>query len=195
MGKLKINNHTQYLTLGLISHADLGLQTTMPILEPPLVLLALAGLVSANFSFNYTQPKACEPITITWQGGTPPYSLLVTPKFSVAMNISIPNDGNSNSFSTTLPIDDTTSFLLTMSDSTGFGSGGTSPLLTPASTGNNSCQATPHPGFTFTIPDSLVQCKYVRLLDPLDPIGFTKPQRIFIHRVQGGNTPRRVRRK
>ena len=144
--------------------------------EPLVVISFLTiSLVSANFTFTYSQPQECEPITITWQGGTPPYSLFVTPvfnDFAYPVNISIPSNsstGNSNSYSTTLPFDNSTSYFLTMSDSTGFGSGGTSPLLTPASTGDNSClpETPPSPDFTFSLPDSLTQCEYVCSLEIL----------------------------
>ena len=149
---------------------NLNLRRTMFSL---VVFSFLTILVSANFTFTNSQLQECEPITITWQGGTPPYSLFVTPidNFDNPINISSISSNtstdNNYSFSTTLPFDNGTSFLLTMSDSTGFGSGGTSPLLTPAFTGDNSCQneAPPPPDFSFSLPDSLTQCEYVCLLE------------------------------
>ena len=127
-----------------------------------LVLASSAVLVDAtNFTFTYSQPKACDQLTINWNGGEPPFSLLLTPAFnqsSLPMNVSIPNDA-SNTFSTTLPFDEGTEFVITMSDNNGFATGGTTPILTPVSTGNNSCQNdTLEPAFFFSVPDSLVQC-------------------------------------
>jgi hypothetical protein len=120
--------------------------------------LLLAVLANAdNFTFSYSNPRACDQLTLNWQGGEPPYSLFITPKFSIPINISIPADAT-NSFTTTLPLNETASFVLTMSDKNGFGTGGTSPLLQPASSGNNSCQNTSHPTFTFSLPDALQQC-------------------------------------
>lgn len=132
----------------------------LTVMYSPLSFLFLSGILAnaANFTFSHSSPRACDQFTINWQGGQPPYSLFIVPKFSVPINISIPSDA-SNEFTTTLPLNESTSFLLTMSDKTGFGSGGTTSLLTPASTGNNSCQNNTHPPFTFSLPDSLQQCR------------------------------------
>ncbi|KAG8678458.1 hypothetical protein FRC09_019823, partial [Ceratobasidium sp. 395] len=133
------------------------------------VLSALQAQVAA-FSFVFTAPVQCGNLTVTWSGGTAPYSLLITPLFSTPQNISIPNsayNGTYGSFTTALRVTGTQSqrrFLLTMSDATGMGAGGTSGLLTAGvDGGSQSCNLTdPGTDFTYELNGALRQCQPYR---------------------------------
>ncbi|EJU01221.1 hypothetical protein DACRYDRAFT_116996 [Dacryopinax primogenitus] len=137
--------------------------------RPPLLsTLTVFPLLSNAFLFSFTPPTSCDPLTVIWQGGTPPFNLLVTPSLDVARNISLPSTSFSSSTNRgnyTLPqleLDPGASFLLTMSDSTGFGTGGTSALLvTGASTTGTSCSTVgPNLGFEFFLQSGgASQCK------------------------------------
>ncbi|CAE6432704.1 unnamed protein product [Rhizoctonia solani] len=136
-----------------------------------LLRLATLGVLTSvytrasAFTFSYTSPVQCDDITVSWTGGTAPFSLLVTPFYSTPQNISIPAsafNGTHGSYTTTLRVTGKTSqgrFLLTMSDATGVGSGGTSGILT-AGTGNGSCNTTdPGTDFVYSLDRSLQQCR------------------------------------
>ncbi|KZT51096.1 hypothetical protein CALCODRAFT_503961 [Calocera cornea HHB12733] len=139
---------------------------------PPLLAL-LAALALATparpFVFSYTAPTSCDPLTLLWQGGTPPFTLLITPSLDVGRNISIPQSAfspASNRGNYTLPhlaLNPGGSFLLTMSDATGFGTGGTSALLVvgPSLPGTPPCDTTgPQLGFDFFLQSGgAAQCK------------------------------------
>jgi hypothetical protein len=117
-------------------------------------------------------------------GGTAPFYLLITPVSSwylprclldqllitstrkpsgTPRNISIPNVAYSNengAFSTTLDLAAGRNFILTMSDATGWGTGGSSDLLTVgASESQSQCNLTdPTTAFTFQVSSNLQQC-------------------------------------
>ena len=124
--------------------------------------------------------------SVTYLGGQAPFSVLITPVrpnistsppfptdssfqfFYPAQNISIPepafNDANnSGTFSTQLTLPAGQRFLLTMSDATGFGSGGTSNVLSVGSSISGAkCNTTePSVDFFFQLNDSLQQCRSV----------------------------------
>lgn len=131
------------------------------------VLGATQMHAAAAFSFVFTAPVQCGDLTVTWNGGTAPYQLLITPLFSTPQNITIPDsayNGTHGSFTTTLHITGKQNehrFLLTMSDSTGFGSGGTSGLLTAGTNSSSQSCNTTDPGtdFTYDLPNALQQCQ------------------------------------
>ena len=128
-----------------------------------LLLLCLFSPV-LSFNFTYSTPSACDPFTVSWTGGFPPFRLLITPAFGVSYNISIPQNALS-SFTTTLNLNATQRFVITMSDATGFASGGISPILTAtpsvSGTHNSSCYSEPALPFTFQANLALRQCSYV----------------------------------
>ncbi|CAE6440020.1 hypothetical protein ACGC1H_004699 [Rhizoctonia solani] len=128
------------------------------------VLSSISSQASA-FSFSYSSPVQCGDLTVSWMGGTAPFSLLITPFYSTPQNISIPAsafNGTHGSYTTTLRVTGKSNqgrFLLTMSDATGVGTGGTSGILT-ASTGTGSCNTTdPGTDFTYSLDRSLQQCR------------------------------------
>lgn len=85
-------------------------------------------------------------------------------RYGTPRNLSIPVDAFSNgqgTLTTQLALPENQEFLITMSDSTGFGSGGTSPLLTvgPPVSGTNCNTTDPGTSFTFSLPNALQQCR------------------------------------
>ena len=99
-------------------------------------------------------------VKIHVSGGTPPYQLLIIPVrfilltngevstlrcaqvFGVPRNVSIPLDAfkdGEGSFSTRLPLPQGQKFLLSMSDATGFATGGSSDVLVVGSSKDRSC--------------------------------------------------------
>ncbi|QRW14872.1 alphaherpesvirus glycoprotein E domain protein [Ceratobasidium sp. AG-Ba] len=129
--------------------------------------LLSAARTAAAFSFVFTAPVQCGDLTVTWGGGIAPFSLMITPLYSTPQNITIPDsayNGTHGSYTTTLRVTGKQTqrrFLLTMSDSTGFGSGGTSGLLTAGIDDNSQSCNTTDPGtdFTYDLPSALQQCQ------------------------------------
>ncbi|WRT68997.1 uncharacterized protein IL334_005979 [Kwoniella shivajii] len=96
------------------------------------------------FTFSTSTPVQCQNFTIQWSGGTPPYHFSLVPTITVngghIMNISIPTDLQSPyEYSFNLEQPTGLDFLATMSDSTGFGAGGTTSVLTVGSSSDSSC--------------------------------------------------------
>ncbi|KZP00977.1 hypothetical protein CALVIDRAFT_533299 [Calocera viscosa TUFC12733] len=125
-------------------------------LLPLLPALALALPAARAFVFSYTAPTSCDPLTILWENGTAPFSLLITPSLDVARNITLPSSSfststNRGNYTLPLQLNAGGSFLLTMSDATGFGTGGTSALLVVGAsiTGASCDTAGPPLGFEF----------------------------------------------
>lgn len=91
---------------------------------------------------------------------------LLSQFFHVPINISLPDsafndDANTGTYSFQLTLPVTQEFLLTMSDATGFASGGTSDVLTVGSSVSGaSCNtAGAKPAFTFELNSALQQCE------------------------------------
>lgn len=129
-------------------------------------VILLASLPSVlGFSFSYSAPTQCGALTINWTGGTAPFSVLITPAYDVPRNISVPagafTNGQGSYTISPFPIVSQKQFLLTMSDGTGFGTGGTSDLLTVADpVGGATCDtATPSLTFDFQLNTALQQCR------------------------------------
>ncbi|KAG2350290.1 hypothetical protein BDR05DRAFT_833857, partial [Suillus weaverae] len=116
------------------------------------------------FSVTVGTPTQCDDLSVSWTGGQAPFEILLTPVFKVPRNISVPTSAFSNGKGSytipQLPYSNGTQFLLTMSDATAFGSGGTSPILKVGSpVAKNNCSTTgPSVDFTFDLPTSLQQC-------------------------------------
>ena len=83
--------------------------------------------------------------------------------FGTQRFFSIPDSAFSNgqgTFATQLPIEEGKRFLVVMSDTTGFGTGGVSQLLTVGqSTGGNCNTTDPGPEFFWDAPGTLGQCR------------------------------------
>jgi len=135
-----------------------------PMLGLVLVAIVLWSSVQAHaFLFTVGTPTQCDVLAISWTDGTPPFQLLVTPVFGVSRNLSIPQDAFQNtqgSFSFQVVFAAGQKFLLTMSDATGFGSGGSTGLLVVGSSQGGTCNVTsPAPAFDFELNSALQQCR------------------------------------
>ncbi|KAJ7092658.1 hypothetical protein C8R44DRAFT_816241 [Mycena epipterygia] len=124
---------------------------------------ALPWLAASTFSFTSDAPTECDNLNISWTGGSGDgYYLSILPVFDVPRNISIPTSAFNNgqgSFSTVLPFNVTDKIVLTMSDSTGFGAGGSSEILTVGKSLGGSCNtSSPGVAFSFILAQALQQC-------------------------------------
>ncbi|KAF8846315.1 hypothetical protein BDN67DRAFT_1019991 [Paxillus ammoniavirescens] len=136
--------------------------------SPPFLrsLLWFASYLSTARAFSVTvgSPTQCGPLTVTWTGGQAPFEIILTPAYNVPRTVVVPSTAFSNNQGSyqisQLPLTNGTRFLLTMSDATGFGTGGTTNLLTVASqVGGASCDTSaPTLAFDFSLPSSLQQC-------------------------------------
>ncbi|KAF9519835.1 hypothetical protein BS47DRAFT_1000035 [Hydnum rufescens UP504] len=164
------------------------------------ILVAAARFSSAvPFGFSYNPPKQCGNFTVTWNGGSPPFELLITPRLGLPQIFSLPNgtfDSRSNegSFSTTLNISSQTIFLMTLSDSAGFGSGGTTAQLTVGS-GDSSCTTDNRSAdFSFQYNATVQQCKdfflynYGNAVQPLTVYGLIPQGSSFVLHPPDGSS-------
>ncbi|CAE6517126.1 unnamed protein product [Rhizoctonia solani] len=110
--------------------------------------LLLAHLISTCSAFSFvfsSQPSQCQSLTIQWTEGTGPYRLFlvpvghVTPEIRTIVNMEIPVGQLSTNL--TLRFPENSRFVAVMSDSTGFGTGGTSSIYTVGS-GPSGCLPT-----------------------------------------------------
>ncbi|KAH7929312.1 hypothetical protein BV22DRAFT_1057011 [Leucogyrophana mollusca] len=136
--------------------------------QPLLRSFTCFGVFSLVHAFSVTVvsgPTQCDDLTVSWTGGQPPFEILLTPVYNYPRNISVPSSSFSNNAGSytipQLPFANKTRFLLTMSDATGFGTGGTSNVLTVGDpVGNNNCNTTnPAVAFTFDLNNALQQCQ------------------------------------
>ncbi|GBE88599.1 hypothetical protein BKA93DRAFT_819466 [Sparassis latifolia] len=142
------------------------------------MLIFLALLPSAyaySFTFN-SVPAQCQDLQIEISGGAgqPPYSVLIIPfgpsplpnNVEVRTIFEVPFNSSSTSFQLKYPAN--SEFVAVVSDSSGFGTGGTSVAATVQSSSDSSCfNATQNvsPDFVFSIVPSnqLVQCTPTRI--------------------------------
>ena len=113
------------------------------------VLWLLLGLLPSArpFSFTTSTPSQCNPFTLSWTGGTSPFTALLTLLDAAPYNISIPTsayNGQHGTFSFPLGLPVAAEFIVTMSDANGFATGGSTSILTTGS-GSSSCNVT-NPG-------------------------------------------------
>lgn len=140
-----------------------------------LVLPFLPHLVAA-FSWQFQNaPRQCQNVSIQLQGaGQPPYSILIVPfgpsplanNKEVRKILNIPFNGSSANFPLNYPAN--SQFVAVVSDSSSFGSGGTSIAAQVLSSDNAGCydpNAESGPDFVFNIdpPNQIVQCSPSRL--------------------------------
>ncbi|KAG0708794.1 hypothetical protein DFH29DRAFT_341182 [Suillus ampliporus] len=136
---------------------------TLPLLHSFTCIISFLSAVRA-FSVTVGTPTQCDNLTVSWTGGQAPFEITLTPVFAVPRNFSVPGSAFSNgkgSYSIPqLPFLNGTQFLLTMSDATAFGSGGTTTVLTVGDpVAKNNCNTTgPSVDFTFDTPTALQQC-------------------------------------
>ncbi|KAI0307875.1 hypothetical protein B0F90DRAFT_79118 [Multifurca ochricompacta] len=130
-----------------------------------LFLATLGAFVEVQgFTFTSTSPTQCGDLQISWAGGQPPFVLQLVPVWGTQTVFNIPTSAFSNgvgSFSTQLLFAQEQQFLITMSDATGFATGGISPLLTvEAPIANATCNtADTGPAFFYSLDVALQQCR------------------------------------
>lgn len=142
-----------------------------------LLPLALLPSLAAAYSFNFdSTPRECDTLSVSITGqGQPPYSLLIIP-FGPSP---LPNNaevrkitqqnftGSSTSTSLQLKYPANSQFVAVVSDSSGFGSGGTSGVVTVLSGDSSSCydvSAPVTPTWVYSlVPNSLTQCAGTRI--------------------------------
>lgn len=72
------------------SHAATPLRPAFSTMPLPLLLLLAAAASSAHaftFEFNQTNPRTCEPVLVSWKGGSPPFRLMIIVS-SVSLSLS-----------------------------------------------------------------------------------------------------------
>ncbi|KAF8549432.1 hypothetical protein OG21DRAFT_1421256 [Imleria badia] len=136
-----------------------------------------ASLVS-GYSFDFSnQPEQCANLSLSISGsGKPPYSVLIIPYGPTPLpnNVEVrtivfrqfPGDDASVSFQLKFP--GSSQFVAVVSDSTGFGSGGTSVAASVMNSSDTTCfnaSQTVSPDFPYNInpPNQVVQCSASRL--------------------------------
>lgn len=130
---------------------------------PFLLLNAFLGVRS--FTVTTSTPTQCGSFAVNWTGGQPPFVLEIVPLKGAQQVLSVPASAFSNgvgSYSTVLQLAQEQQFLVTMSDATGFATGGISPLLTVQAQSPQSASCTPVdsvPQFFFSLDVALQQCR------------------------------------
>ncbi|KAK1227794.1 hypothetical protein PQX77_009169 [Marasmius sp. AFHP31] len=141
-------------------------------------------LASRAFEFNVSSPTACDDLTVSWTGGIPPFSLNFIELNYGNHNISIPNSSFSNNegtFTTQLNLMRSSRFMVSMSDSTGLLSGGTSPVLTVGESipGPLRCRTGIPPDFYFPHDFTIAQCQPYAFGKSFDSSNYAPPLTIF----------------
>ncbi|KAJ7686668.1 hypothetical protein B0H17DRAFT_707809 [Mycena rosella] len=136
-----------------------------------------APLLSSAYTWSFTaEPTQCGTVAISVSGGSPPYDVLIVPYGSSPLPNNIearkiqdqPFSGNSATVSFKLNYPANSQFVAVVSDSTGFGSGGTSASVLVGTSSDASCfDATQNvsPDFFYNIqPQGLItQCVATRI--------------------------------
>nr|ODO03868.1 hypothetical protein L204_00208 [Cryptococcus depauperatus CBS 7855] len=140
---------------------------------PPLLFAALVSsfLKSAcgfSFSFVETSPAVCDKVEVRWQGGQEPWSLTIIPAYDYPQLISIPSSSfdsqsNTGSYQWTVNYPTGTRFVAMMSDGTGTGTGGVSPLYSVSGGSSSACSLrSTKTDFLFYLNEtSITQCQSV----------------------------------
>ncbi|KAI0053315.1 hypothetical protein FA95DRAFT_718695 [Auriscalpium vulgare] len=133
---------------------------------PWIACISGAFRLASAFSFTNTPLAECGVLTVSWQGGQPPFTVGVFPAFQDQYTFQVDNDafntqtGQGQFSSPTLLIQSGTKVLVVMSDATGFASGGVSEVVTvAAAAAGSSCTPTKKtPAWTYATPSALQQC-------------------------------------
>ncbi|PPQ72775.1 hypothetical protein CVT24_012801 [Panaeolus cyanescens] len=144
----------------------------------PLLLLSSSTLV-AGYSWTFKEnPRQCSNLTISISGndGKPPYRVLIIPSGPTPLPnnvearriLDMPFPGNEAEISFLLPYPENALFVAVVSDSTGFGTGGTSVAAQVTHSDNTTCfdsSKSVSPPFVFSIepPNQIVQCQSMRI--------------------------------
>ncbi|TFY53381.1 hypothetical protein EVG20_g10142, partial [Dentipellis fragilis] len=126
-----------------------------------LLLLSASSSVRA-FNFTWSNPTECGQLDVNWTGGTPPFSLFIAPQFQPQIVSNISDSAFSNghgSFSMQLPLPQNQTLVMTMSDGTGFGTGGVTEVIEVGASTGTKCNTTNSPDFVYDTPLTLQQCR------------------------------------
>ncbi|RPD81445.1 hypothetical protein L226DRAFT_566214 [Lentinus tigrinus ALCF2SS1-7] len=160
-----------------------------------LFLNFLLQTCAANFTFTYSEATQCDDFQVSWTGGTPPFYLTIIPAFAVQSKVAIADSSFNNNhgvFSTPMTFPADKKIVVVMSDATGFGSGGVSPVITVGKPVNNGyCSAN---DFDFTNDDALTQCtpyhitnyNYGKAVEPVQLTGVVPGGSTFVLNVPKG---------
>ncbi|WVR09085.1 hypothetical protein IAU60_006146 [Kwoniella sp. DSM 27419] len=135
-----------------------------------LVTLCVASLTSA-FSFTFDDnPTQCNGATLSWTGGQAPYNMTIIPSYDYPYTLALPDvaynstSGRGN-YKWVVSYPAGTEFVVMMSDGTGTGTGGVSPLYKVTGTQSANCQLrSTHTDFMFYLNETaLTQCNPVNM--------------------------------
>ncbi|KAI0750105.1 hypothetical protein C8Q80DRAFT_1120164 [Daedaleopsis nitida] len=146
-----------------------------------LVIILLLGQprkCAANFTFAYSAATQCDDFEVSWQGGTGSFQLILLPEFGTPRLLDIAESSFSNNrgtHKTTMVHPTATRILAIMSDSSGFASGGVSPIITVGKQiGDTQCNVTdPGVDFYYENDPGVSQClpyKYYNYPNAVQPI-------------------------
>ncbi|ORY24772.1 hypothetical protein BCR39DRAFT_581463 [Naematelia encephala] len=162
-----------------------------------------------SFTLSSEKPGQCGVVNVAWQGGSPPFSMMIMPAFDYPSNITIPDtawdaESNSGSYDWTVNYPSGTQFVALMSDSSGTGAtypklqgGGVSTLATVQSSSNASACSlrSTQTDFLFYLNEtSLNQCGAVEIYwdntatAPVTILGVIPGGQIFQLWSNGGGT-------
>ncbi|EJD55177.1 hypothetical protein AURDEDRAFT_178974 [Auricularia subglabra TFB-10046 SS5] len=135
-----------------------------------LIAAALSVASVAALQYSYTAPTQCDPFTVKWSDGEPPFTVQLSVGFASPTIIELPDsawNGKSGSHTMTLNVAAGKNFIITMYDKGGFATGVNSGVLSVGSSVTNStCDTSPNKAdFTYRAPDALTQCNPYSFLD------------------------------
>ncbi|CAK5261851.1 unnamed protein product [Mycena citricolor] len=142
------------------------------------VLALCAPLMANALTWSFTNaPTQCANLSVSVNGGTPPYRILIIPfgttplsggtEVRKILDEAFPGNSPNTSFQLNYPAN--SQFVAVVSDSTGFGSGGTSVNLQVANSSDSSC---------FN-PNQKSQPTWVFSINPLNSITSCQPTRLW----------------
>ncbi|KAH8835722.1 hypothetical protein DL96DRAFT_81545 [Flagelloscypha sp. PMI_526] len=134
----------------------------MPLLLLGFLLLPLffSDVSAFNFNLNPATPASCDKLSVSWTGGTAPFTLNLIPVFGTPRALSIPATAQGSFDVDQLPFAAGQEILITMSDSTGFGAGGVTTVIKVGAGAGKCVTKDPGVDFSFQLPTpQLQQCQ------------------------------------
>ncbi|KAI0090344.1 hypothetical protein BDY19DRAFT_887690 [Irpex rosettiformis] len=156
--------------------------------------------LAAAYSFNIDNtPRQCQNLTISITGsGQPPYNLLVIPFGPTPLSTSkevrriIQRNFTENSVTFPLNYPVSSQFIVQLSDTSGFGSGGATAAVTVLNSTDSSCydpNTGVQPGFYYSlVPNSLQQCSPTRFWWDPSPSAGVEGTPFFVGVIPGGQS-------
>lgn len=113
-----------------------------------LLLSCLTFGLARGFTFDWSTPTyQCYTQALTWTGGSPPFQAIITPALQMPFVYKIPDSSfnvstNTGLYKIQLQLASGIQYVLWMSDSTGVGTGGSTPVLTVQGYSDSGCLQT-----------------------------------------------------